>query len=95
MQYRVKNLPKTKTVKGQIYLIEYINGAFLHHLMQGSNKKSIEGLKEIICLLLEYLFYVFYSTKCDIEIYHLATLSGLGDIIGSLNNDGRKTTMVE
>ena len=90
MQYRVKNLHKTTTVKGQIYLIEYINGAFLHHLMQGSNKKSIEGLKE-----LEYLFYVFYSTKCDIEIYHLATLSGLGDIIGSLNNDGRKTTMVE
>ena len=82
MQYRVKNLPKTKTVKGQIYLIEYINGAFLHHLMQRSNK-------------LEYLFYVFYSTKWDIEIYHLATLSGLGDIIGSLNNDGRKTTMVE
>ena len=43
----------------------------------------------------QYLFYVFYSTKCDIEIYNQATLSGLGDIIGSLNNDGRKTTMVE
>ena len=47
MQYRVKSLPKTKTIKVQIYLLEYINGAFLHHLMQGSNKKSIEGLKEI------------------------------------------------